>query len=332
MKILLNVLFSQGICNMDQTIKIGVSSCLLGKEVRYNGGHSHDRYITGTLGQYFTFVDVCPEVEAGFGIPRETLRLVGDPESPRLLTSRSGRDCTDIMLKWAQKRVKELAKENLFGFIFKSKSPSSGMERVKVYTDKGFPGSNKGIGLFARAFMVQFPLIPVEEDGRLHDAVLRENFIERIFALKRWRQIAEGKKSRGNIVAFHTEHKLQIMSHSYQYYRDMGRLVARLKDIPLEPLYEQYEAMFMQALFLKATVKKNVNVLQHMAGYFKKLLSRDEKQELHEVIEQYHQNYIPLIVPVTLFNHYVRKYDQEYLKRQHYLNPHPIELKLRNRA
>ena len=317
---------------MEQTIKIGVSSCLLGKEVRYNGGHSHDRYITGTLGQYFTFVDVCPEVEAGFGIPRETLRLVGDPASPRLLTSRTGRDCTDTMSNWARKRVQELAKDNLCGFIFKSKSPSSGMERVKVYTEKGFPGSNQGVGLFARAFMARFPLIPVEEEGRLHDAALRENFIERIFALKRWRQVTEKKKSRGNIVAFHTEHKMQIMSHSLQHYRDMGRLVAQVKEIPLDSLYDQYETMFMQALSLKATVKKNVNVLQHMAGYFKKELSKDEKQELQEIIEQYHQNYTPLIVPITLVNHYVRKYEQEYLRKQYYLNPHPIELKLRNRA
>jgi uncharacterized protein YbgA (DUF1722 family)/uncharacterized protein YbbK (DUF523 family) len=317
---------------MDQTIKIGVSSCLLGKEVRYNGGHSHDRYITGTLGQYFTSVDVCPEVEAGLGIPRETMRLVGDPESPHLLTSKTGRDYTDTMRSWAQKRVQELEAENLCGFIFKSKSPSSGMERVKVYTEKGFPGSNKGIGLFARAFMEHFPLLPVEEEGRLHDASLRENFIEQIFALKRWRQVAEQKKSRGNIVAFHTEHKLQIMSHSLQHYRDMGRLVARIKEVELAPLYEKYEAMFMQALSLQATVKKNVNVLQHMAGYFKKLVSKDEKQELQEVIEQYHRSYTPLIVPITLINHYVRKYGQEYLQKQSYLNPHPIELKLRNRA
>ena len=317
---------------MEQAIKIGVSSCLLGKEVRYNGGHSHDRYITGVLGQYFTFVDVCPEVEAGFGIPRETLRLVGDPEAPRLRTSRTSKDCTDTMLQWAQKRVKALEKENLCGFIFKSKSPSSGMERVKVYTEKGFPGTNKGVGLFARAFMANFPLIPVEEEGRLHDEALRENFIERIFALKRWRQLVEEKKKRGGIVDFHTRHKLQIMSHSLQHYRDLGRLVAHVKEMELEALFEKYEAMFMQALALKATVKKNVNVLEHMAGYFKNLLSKDEKQELHEVIEQYHRNYTPLIVPITLVNHYVRKYDQEYLKKQYYLNPHPIELKLRNRA
>ena len=316
---------------MEQAIKIGVSSCLLGNEVRYNGGHSHDRYVTGTLGQYFTFVDVCPEVEAGFGIPRETMRLVGDPEKPRMITTKTKKDCTDKMMSWVKKRVKELEKEDLCGFIFKKGSPSSGMERVRVYTDKGMP-SNRGSGLFAKAFMEHFPLIPTEEDGRLNDSALRENFIERIFALRRWRLMAAKRKSPGNIVAFHTAHKLQIMSHSQQHYREMGKLVARVKEIPTEFLYEEYEKLFMQALSLKATVKKNVNVLQHMAGYFKKQLSKDEKQELQEVIGQYHQLYTPLIVPVTLMNHYVRKYDQEYLKNQYYLNPHPVELKLRNRV
>jgi uncharacterized protein YbgA (DUF1722 family)/uncharacterized protein YbbK (DUF523 family) len=316
---------------MEQEIKIGVSSCLLGKEVRYNGGHSHDRYVTGTLGQHFTFVDVCPEVEAGFGIPREPLRLVGDPDAPRLMTTKTKKDFTDQMQNWAKGRVTELEKEGLCGFIFKKGSPSSGMERVRVYSASGMP-SNRGSGMFARAFMDHFPLIPTEEDGRLNDSTLRENFIERIFALRRWRHMATERKSLGNIVAFHTAHKLQIMSHSVKHYREMGRLVARGKELEIKSLYDQYEAFYMQALSMKATVKKNVNVLQHMAGYFKKQLSKDEKHELQEVIEQYHQSFTPLIVPVTLFNHYIRKYDQEYLKNQYYLNPHPIELKLRNRA
>ena len=316
---------------MDQKIKIGVSSCLLGKEVRYNGGHSHERYVTDILGQHFTFIDVCPEVEAGFGIPRETMRLVGDPASPRLVTTKSKKDVTGRMRDWVKTRVGELEKEDLCGFIFKKGSPSSGMERVRVYSEKGMP-SNRGSGFFARGFMEHFPLVPVEEDGRLNDAVLRENFIERIFALRRWRRMAEENKSRGSIVAFHTTHKLQIMSHSITHYREMGRLVAGAKGVPLAFLYDQYETLFMQALALKATVKKNVNVLQHMAGYFKKQLTRDEKQELQEVIGRYHREYVPLIVPLTLFNHYVRKYDQEYLENQSYLNPHPIELKLRNRA
>jgi uncharacterized protein YbgA (DUF1722 family) len=235
------------------------------------------------------------------------------------------------MLNWAKRRVVELEKEDLCGFIFKKNSPSSGMERVRVYTEKGHP-SNRGAGLFARTFMEHFPLVPVEEDGRLNDSQLRENFIERIFAFRRWRQLASERKSRGKIVAFHTAHKLQIMAHSVKDYREMGKLVAHAKDFDTRLLYEKYEALFMQALALKATVKKNVNVLQHMAGYFKKLLSKDEKQELQEVISQFHEEYVPLIVPITLFNHYIRKYGQPYLQNQYYLHPHPIELKLRNRA
>ena len=316
---------------MNEKIKIGVSSCLLGNEVRYNGGHSHARYVTETLGQYFTFVAVCPEAEAGFGIPREAMRLVGDPDSPRLMTTKTKKDCTDKMMRWIKPKVKELEKEDLCGFIFKKGSPSSGMERVRIYTEKGMP-SNRGSGMFAKAFMEHFPLIPTEEDGRLNDSALRENFIERIFALRRWRLMTAERKNLGNIVDFHTAHKLQIMSHSIKHYRELGRLVAQGKKLDIKALYEQYEILFMQALSLKATVKKNVNVLQHMAGYFKKLLSKDEKQELQEVIGQYHHFYTPLIVPVTLMNHYVRKYDQEYLRKQHYLNPHPIELKLRNRV
>jgi uncharacterized protein YbgA (DUF1722 family) len=205
------------------------------------------------------------------------------------------------------------------------------MERVRVYTEKGMP-SNRGSGMFARMFMRHFPLVPVEEDGRLNDSVLRENFIERIFAFRRWREMASERKSRGNIVAFHTAHKLQIMSHSVKHYREMGKVVAQGKELDLPTLYKKYEALFMQALYLKATVKKNVNVLQHIAGYFKKQLSKDEKQELQDIISQYHREYVPLIVPVTLLNHYIRKYEQEYLQKQFYLHPHPVELKLRNRA
>jgi uncharacterized protein YbbK (DUF523 family)/uncharacterized protein YbgA (DUF1722 family) len=271
---------------MEQKIKIGVSSCLLGKEVRYNGGHSHDRYVTGTLGQYFTFVDVCPEVEAGFGIPRETMRLVGNPDDPRLVTSKTKKDVTGKMQKWAKRRVLELEKEDLCGFIFKKGSPSSGMERVRVYTEKGMP-SNRGSGMFARAFMDHFPQVPIEEDGRLNDSALRENFIERIFALRRWRLMAAERKSLGKVVAFHTAHKLQIMSHSVKLYREMGRLVAHGKELDIQLLYKQYETLFMQTLSLQATVKKNVNVLQHMAGYFKKQLNKDEKQELQEVRTHY---------------------------------------------
>jgi uncharacterized protein YbgA (DUF1722 family) len=257
------------------------------------------------------------------------MHLEGYPESPRLITSRTKQDMTERMVSWAKKRVVELEKEGLCGFIFKSDSPSSGMERVKVYNEKGMP-VKKGVGMFARMFMEHFPLLPVEDEGRLHDPKLRENFIERIFALKRWREVLMRKESRGNVVDFHTQHKLLILSHSPRHSQLMGKLVARDKDIPLKELYQQYQTILMEALQLKTTPKKNANVLMHMMGYFKEQLTSDEKQELLQVIDHYHQEYIPLIVPMTLINHYVRKYDQPYLKQQVYLNPHPLELQLRN--
>ena len=314
---------------MEYRIRIGVSACLLGQPVRYDGGHKHDRYITGTLGQYLEFVPVCPEVEAGFPIPRETFRLVGDPENPRLVTTRSQVDHTERMTAWAEKRVRELEKENLCGFIFKSDSPNSGLERVKVYNAKGM-AEKKGVGLFARAFTRHFPLIPVEEEGRLNDAKLRETFIEQIFTLKRWREtLAQGQAMR-NLVDFHTRHKLLILSHSPAHSKLMGKLVAEAKKIPMQEVYTEYENLLIEALRLKTTLKKNMNVLQHILGYFKQQLSADEKQEMLEILEGYRNEYVPLIVPITLMNHYVRKYDQPYLKQQVYLNPHPVALKLRN--
>jgi uncharacterized protein YbgA (DUF1722 family)/uncharacterized protein YbbK (DUF523 family) len=316
---------------MSEPIKLGISSCLLGQEVRFDGGHKLDRFLTGTLGKYVEYVPVCPEVECGLGIPRESMRLVGDPESPRLVTSRSNVDLTERMLKFARKRAKELEKEDLCGFIFKSGSPSSGMERVRVYGEKGMP-QKRGVGIFAREVMNHFPLIPFEDEGRLHDPVLRENFTERIFALRRWREHIRGERKRGGLVDFHTRHKLLILSHSEKHYREMGKLVAHSKEIPLSKLYAGYESLLMNALKLKSTSAKNSNCLMHMMGYFKKVLSSDEKAELLEVIGNYREGYVPLIVPVTLMSHYVRKYSQQYLRQQYYLYPHPIELQLRNHA
>jgi len=314
-----------------EKIRLGISACLLGQPVRFDGGHKLDRFITDTLGKYVEFVPVCPEVECGLGAPREAMRLVGDPAAPRLMTVRTKVDLTDRMAAWAEKRVQELEQEDLCGFIFKSKSPSSGMERVRVYSDppQGSP-STRGVGWFARAFMEHFPLLPVEDEGRLHDPVLRENFIERLFVGRRWRELLAAGAGLGGLVAFHTRHKLLILSHSPGHYRELGKLVARGKELPLPELYQHYEAQLMEALRLKATRKKNTNVLHHLMGYFKKDLSPDEKQELLEIIEYYHQGHLPLVVPVTLINHYVRKYRQSYLQDQFYLRPHPVELQLRN--
>ncbi|MBA4396789.1 MAG: DUF1722 domain-containing protein [Syntrophus sp. (in: bacteria)] len=313
-----------------ETITLGISACLLGENVRYDGGHKHDRFLTDTLGKYVTYRPVCPEVECGLGVPRESMRLVGNIESPRLVTIRTRQDHTERMIRWARRRVAALEQENLCGFIFKSDSPSSGMERVKVYPEGGMP-EKKGVGIFARIFMEHFPLIPAEEEGRLHDPLIRENFIERIFTLKRWVESARNGRSRGRLVDFHTRHKLLILAHSEKHERIMGRMVAQGGDkSSLDGVYAQYETLLMEALRLKATAKKNANVLQHMMGYFKQQLSADEKQELQEVIDQYRLGYLPLIVPVTLIGHYVRKYDQPYLKMQVYLHPHPLDLQMRN--
>ena len=315
---------------MDDKIRLGISSCLLGEKVRFDGGHKLDPFLRDTLGAFVDYVPVCPEVEMGLPTPREALRQVGDPDNPRLVTSRSGKDLTEPMLDWARRRVGELEKENLCGFIFKSRSPSSGMERVKVYDGHGVP-RKAGVGLFARTFMEHFPLLPVEEDGRLHDPGLRENFIEAIFVLRRWRQAVPGNRA-GQLVAFHSRHKLLLLAHSPELYREMGRLVARAGEPAAEDLFDQYQQLLLKALRLRPTPRKHVNVLMHILGYFKKHLSPEEKQEVLDIIENYRQGHVPLIVPVTLLQHFIRKYDQPYLREQVYLSPHPLELRLRNHS
>ncbi len=313
----------------EEKIRIGISACLLGEPVRFDGGHKLDRFIADTLGEYVDYVPVCPEVEVGLPTPRDTLRLAGTPDDQRLVFSKSGEDITERMVGWAHKRLDELEKEDLSGFIFKAKSPSSGMERVKLYDRNGIPNT-AGVGIFAREFMRRFPLLPVEEDGRLHDPKLRENFIEILFTLKRWRAMLGKGRSAGRLVDFHTRHKLLIMAHSPEVYRQMGKLVARAGEREIEALYDDYLALLMKGLRLKTTTAKNTNVLQHGLGYFKKQLSADEKQEMLSVIDSYRKQLTPLIVPITLLNHYVRKYRQPYLQQQVYLNPHPLELSLRN--
>jgi len=313
-------------------IKLGISACLLGHKVRFDGGHKLDSFLRDTLSRWVSYVPVCPETELGLGIPREPLRLVGNPDCPRLVTVRSGIDYTEAMQDWAHRRVQELEAEHLCGFIFKSKSPSSGMERVKVYGTTGGAPVKKGIGMFARIFMEHFPLLAVEEEGRLQDPELRENFIERIFVFKRWRELVHHKPTAGKLVEFHTRHKLLLLSHSPQHYHRLGALVATVQQHGVEATCAQYAPLLMEALTLKATVRKQVNVLHHMMGYFKKDLNHEEKQELLEAIDAFRRSYVPLVVPLTLLHHYVRKYRQSYLASQYYLTPHPIELKLRNHA
>ena len=314
---------------MDEKIKLGISSCLLGEKVRYDGRHKLDPFLRNTLGIYVDWVPVCPEVESGLPVPRDAMHLVGDPDAPRLVTINTGIDHTNRMLRWAHEKLSDLGRIGLCGFVFKSRSPSSGMRGVKLYTPEGVL-KGRSIGIFAGAFMQRFPLLPIEDEGRLQDPALRENFIERVFVFKQWQEHMREKGSLGDLVSFHTMNKLLILAHSPKHYTALGKLVAEAKRYRCEALHEKYITTLMEGLRLIATAKKNTNVLQHMAGYLKKRLSSDEKQELQEVIENYHSGLVPLIVPLTLLQHHVRKYNVEYLKKQYYLNPHPIELMLRN--
>lgn len=313
---------------MPSSIAIGISSCLLGEQVRYDGGHKHDHYLSDTLGAFFRFVPVCPEVGCGLPVPREAMRLEGDPAAPRLMTGKSRLDLTARMQEYCRQKVVELEREDLCGFIFKKGSPSSGLFRIKVY-QSGMP-ARVGRGLFAAAVVEHFPLLPVEEEGRLHDLALRENFIERVFAYRRWKDLLGQGRKIGPLIEFHTAHKLLLMAHSPELYRETGKLVARGAELEPAILFDRYQQLFMKALALPATVKKNTNVLQHIKGYFRTALTPEERLELQEIIDAYHNGLLPLIVPITLLRHYVRKYRQPYLIQQVYLNPTPPELMLRN--
>ena len=311
------------------TLRLGISRCLLGDEVRFDGGHKRDNFLTDVFGRYVEWVPVCPEVEAGLGTPREAMRLVGDPRHPRLVTIRSGTDHTQALVRMTDDRIEELKKLDLSGYVFKKDSPSCGIERVRLYNEHGMPSRN-GVGLFARAFIEEFPLIPVEEEGRLCDPPLRENFIERVFCYRRFQDLAVNGITRQTVVRFHTIHKYLLLSHSQPHYQVLGRLVGHAEDHRPRELASRYGELFMKALAVKATVRKHVNVLQHILGYFKDRLSVHEKAELLGVIGDYHRGLTPLIVPLTLIKHYVQIFNVGYIRDQVYLNPHPKELMLRN--
>jgi uncharacterized protein YbgA (DUF1722 family)/uncharacterized protein YbbK (DUF523 family) len=312
-------------------LRIGVSSCLLGNEVRFDSGHKRDRFVTDVLSNFVEFVPVCPEVEVGMGIPRPALRLIhhGDAAEVRLVEIKSGRDHTLAMERYAARRVAELRKLGLVGYVLKRSSPSCGMERVKVYGKAGMP-TKAGVGLYARALLAAYPELPVEEEGRLNDPVLRENFIERVFAYHRLGELFSGRWTPGQVVAFHTAHKLQLMAHSPAAYRELGRLVADVKQLDRDEFKRAYRSGFMAALARRATRGRNTNVLQHAAGYLKKQLDKASRAELASVIEDYRLGLIPIIVPLVLIRHHVRRCDIEYLQGQLFLEPHPKELMLRN--
>lgn len=309
-------------------VRLGISRCLLGEPVRYDGGHKRNQFLVDVLGQHVEWVPVCPEVEAGFGTPREAMRLVEDVAEPHLMTVRSHQDHTGRMRRYAKTRVRELQALNLSGYVFKKDSPSCGTRRVRVYAHDGrLLGTGKG--LFAEAFQGAFPLTPIEEEGRLRDQGLRENFIERVFGYHRW-QVLNARLTKGRLVAFHTVHKYLLLAHSQRHYRELGGLVANAKEYPVRELARTYGRLFMDALAIKTTIRKHVNVLQHLTGHFKNALSAKAQTELHGVLSDYHNGFVPLSVPIALIGHYVRILDVPYLRDQVYLAPHPKELTLRN--
>jgi uncharacterized protein YbgA (DUF1722 family)/uncharacterized protein YbbK (DUF523 family) len=310
-------------------LRLGISRCLLGDEVRFDGGHKRDSFLTDVLCPYVEWIPVCPEVEAGLGTPREAMRLVGDLERPRLMTIKSGKDHTHALEEITASRIRALEALDLCGYVFKKGSPTCGMERVRIYNQHGAPARN-GLGIFARAFIKRFPLLPVEEEGRLCDPPLRDNFIERVFCYRRWQDLIQSGVTRQAVVRFHTVHKYLLLAHSPQQFRVIGRLVGEAHQHSPEDLALRYAELFMKALAVKTTVRKHMNVLQHILGYFKDRLGAQEKAELLDVIGDYHHGLTPLIVPLTLIKHYVRVFDVSYIRDQVYLNPHPKELMLRN--
>ncbi len=311
------------------TIKLGVSACLLGEPVRYDGQHKYDHYLTDILGKYVEWYPVCPEVECGMSIPREAMHLTGTPKSPRLVTVHTGIDHTAKMKAWCKKKVDELEKENLCGFIFKSKSPSSGLFRVKVFNAKGIPEKN-GIGFFARAFTERFPLLAAEEEGRLHDSAIRDRFIDHAVTYSRWQNYAKTEATVKGLQNFHARHKYMIMAHSPKDVAPLGKLAANATKANLQKIQLEYLNLLVSVLKLQATIRKNTNVLQHIAGYFKKELQDFEKIELQKSIEEYHQENFPLLATLVLLRHFAKKYDKHYLLDQYYLSPSPIEFYLKH--
>lgn len=312
-------------------IPVGISACLLGDEVRYNGGHKLHSYIEQTLGEYFEYRRFCPEVDIGLGIPRNTIRLVKRGEDIICTDSLDETlEYTDQLRRSAQAQMDWL--QGLCGYIFKRDSPSCGMERVKVYEARGngVVVTKDGAGIFADTVMKALPWLPVEEEGRLGDAILRENFIRRVYTLYRWRQMLAEGLTVARLTDFHARHKLILMSHCQKTYRELGPLLATARKDNVQAIADQYLPALMDALKKRASRGDHVNVLQHIQGYLRDHLTAEDKAELRESFERYLQGYLPLIVPITLLNHFFRRYPDEYIARSWYMHPYPAEMSLQN--
>jgi uncharacterized protein YbgA (DUF1722 family)/uncharacterized protein YbbK (DUF523 family) len=324
------------VAKRDRKLRLGVSACLVGRKVRYDGQHKRDPFLVDVLGPFVEWVPVCPELEVGMGVPREPIRLVGASATPRLLGERSGKDHTEAMLRFAEARVRELEALDLDGYVTKKDSPSCGLERVRVHGPRGGPPRRDGVGMFVRALAARLPLLPLEEEGRLQDPALRESFVERLFAHARWRAAVARGMRRGDLVQFHAAHKLALMAHSPAAYRALGALVGGLGRGSPARAVEAYGRGFMGALRVPATRGRHANVLHHVLGYFRELLPAADRIELAEAVADYAKGLVPLVVPLTLVRHHVRHHAAdrgvEWLAAQTYLDPDPKELMLRNRA
>lgn len=310
-------------------VRIGISSCLLGQEVRYNGGHKRDSFLTDTFGRFVEWVPVCPEVEIGMGTPRPPIRLERAGEGVRLVMPSMGGDCTEAMRSYAERRVAELAAVELDGYVLKKDSPSCGMERVKVY--QGESATREGRGMFADVLLARLPDLPVEEEGRLNDPLLRENFITRVFVHHRWREGERAGWTRAGLMRFHERHKFLLMARNQAGMRRLGRLLGESgRSEPLDGLARAYRQGLTEILRRPANRRGHTNVLQHLHGYVSDKVDPEDRAELVETIERYHAGLVPLIVPLTLLRHHVRRLGVEYLRDQIYLEPHPHELMLLN--
>ena len=308
--------------------RVGISACLLGRAVRYDGGHKRNQFLNDTLSEHFEWVPVCPEVEMGLGTPREAIRLVQIEGETRLRGTRSGEDHTHLMSSYVEQRIPELQSQSLRGFVLKKDSPSCGMERVKIYTNN--MATRSGRGMFAEALLKAFPNLPVEEEGRLCDARLRENWVERVFAYDDLCRLWASDWTIGDLITFHSRYKFSLLAHSQHGYRELGRLVAEAKGTSRTQLRELYESKFMSALSHITTRRTNSNALQHISGFFKRHLDGTSRAELAAHIEDYRAGFVPLTVPLTLIRHFVRSLNVRYLAEQTFLNPHPKQLALRN--
>lgn len=310
----------------DSPIRVGVSACLLGQPVRYDGGHKADPFIIGTLGRYFCWVPVCPEMEIGLGTPREPIRLEGATTAPRLVATVSGRDHTASMQHFAAQRLSQLAEPGLHGYILKKNSPSCGMQGVRVCGSSGEKPRRRGRGLFAQALMTRWPWLPVVEEDCLRNPAQRQHFIERVYACQRWRGFLASSPTPRDLVQFHARNKLSLMAHSRPHYQALGRLVACCGEGLTADFLDAYGDLFMAGLQVRTTRKKHANVLSHIQGYLKRHLGKSDKAALTARIDDYRQGLAPLTVPLDLLRAHFRRYPCPYVEAQTYLNPYPDDL------